>query len=269
MLPFPLRVPVFSRHCCNGCFKGQKKYDLCARLPGSIRAAVAADPDVLAVGIPSGIETHVSVWKAGDSVDGIYPGDGGDCGSGDDQYSGKLNGIAAIGIGIGLMTVVGQCMGAGRKDEAVYYVKKAFCGCGGCCHCQLSSCFCADKTGDDAGGMEPESASMCIFMMACITIVKPIVWTLSFIPAYGFRAAGDVKFTMIVSCISMWVFRVSLCIFLCRQLGFWPYRRVDWDVYRLDRQRNYIYTLGFSVKNDVPVSSAKIKFGSEHICMIS
>ncbi len=35
----------------------------------------------------------------------------------------NLNGIAAIGIGIGLMTVVGQCMGAGRKEEAVYYIK--------------------------------------------------------------------------------------------------------------------------------------------------
>ena len=32
----------------------------------------------------------------------------------------NLNGIAAIGVGIGLMTIVGQCMGAGRKDEAVY-----------------------------------------------------------------------------------------------------------------------------------------------------
>ena len=27
----------------------------------------------------------------------------------------NLNGIAAIGIGIGLMTVVGQCLGAGRR----------------------------------------------------------------------------------------------------------------------------------------------------------
>ena len=36
----------------------------------------------------------------------------------------NLNGIAAIGIGIGMMTVVGQCLGAGRKDEAIYYIKK-------------------------------------------------------------------------------------------------------------------------------------------------
>ena len=35
----------------------------------------------------------------------------------------NLNGIAAIGVGVGLMTIVGQCLGAGRKDEAVYYLK--------------------------------------------------------------------------------------------------------------------------------------------------
>ena len=36
----------------------------------------------------------------------------------------NLNGVAAIGVGIGLMTVVGQCLGAGRKDEVIYYIKK-------------------------------------------------------------------------------------------------------------------------------------------------
>ena len=35
-----------------------------------------------------------------------------------------LNGTAVIGVGIGLMPVVGQSLGAGRKDEAVYYMKK-------------------------------------------------------------------------------------------------------------------------------------------------
>ena len=32
----------------------------------------------------------------------------------------NLNGIGGIGVGIGLMTIVGQCLGADRKDEAVY-----------------------------------------------------------------------------------------------------------------------------------------------------
>ena len=63
---------------------------------------------------------------------------------------------------------------------------------------------------------------MCLYMLTAITVVKPIVWTLAFIPAYGMRAAGDVKFSMIVSCISMWMLRVVLCVYLCRVQGFGP-----------------------------------------------
>lgn len=134
----------------------------------------------------------------------------------------NLNGIMAIGVGIGMMTVVGECMGAGRKDEAVYYVKK------------LSvigevivviSClllFALVRPITYFGGMEPSSASMCIFMVTCITIVKPLVWTLSFLPAYGFRAAGDVRFSMVVSIVSMWIFRVTLVMILARIFGMGP-----------------------------------------------
>lgn len=63
------------------------------------------------------------------------------------------------------------------------------------------------------GGMEAESARMCFEMTLFITITKPISWVLSFIPAYGMRAAGDVKFSMITSCASMWLCRVSFTIY--------------------------------------------------------
>ena len=79
----------------------------------------------------------------------------------------------------------------------------------------IASCalvFLATKPVTILGGMEPESAKMCLYMVGWITVVKPIVWTLAFIPAYGMRAAGDVRFSMILSCISMWAFRVTLCI---------------------------------------------------------
>lgn len=70
--------------------------------------------------------------------------------------------------------------------------------------------------------MEPASAKLCFFMISFITIVKPVSWVLSFIPPYGMRAAGDVKFSMITSCCTMWLCRVSLCIYLCRVWGFGP-----------------------------------------------
>ena len=115
----------------------------------------------------------------------------------------NLNGVAAIGVGIGLMTVVGQCLGAGRKDEAIYYIKKL---------CWLSevvivaSCllvFVLTKPITMIGGMEAESAKLCMQMMIFITIVKPLCWVMAFVPGYGMRAAGDVKFSMITSCCTM------------------------------------------------------------------
>lgn len=147
----------------------------------------------------------------------------------------NLNGIAAMGIGIGLMTIVGQCIGAGEKEQAVYYVKKlswiseaVVVGC-----CLLL--FALTKPITFIAGMDPASADMCFYMMGWITLVKPIVWVMAFIPAYGLRAAGDVKFSMIVSTISMWVFRVVLCVYLCRVQGFgpiavWIGMFVDWTV---------------------------------------
>lgn len=156
----------------------------------------------------------------------------------------NLNGIAAIGIGIGMMTVVGQCLGAGRQDEAIYYIKKlsviAEAVIIGCC----ALVYILTRPVTMLGGMEPESAKMCFYMIGWITVVKPIVWTLAFVPAYGMRAAGDVRFSMILSCISMWLFRVTLCIYLCRVHGFgpiavWIGMFTDWTV------RGIVFTIRF------------------------
>ena len=134
----------------------------------------------------------------------------------------NLNGIAAIGVGVGLMTIIGQCLGAGRQDEAVYYIKKL------CVIAEviiIISClgvFALTKPITILGGMEKESADMCFHMVMWITIVKPLVWIMAFIPGYGLRAAGDVKFSMIVSCCTMWACRFCLCVFLIRVMGFGP-----------------------------------------------
>ena len=133
-----------------------------------------------------------------------------------------LNGTAVIGVGIGLMTVVGQSLGAGKKDEAVYYMKKLMIFSEvfliACC----AVVYVLARPITMIGGMEAKSAEMCLDMMFWITIVKPIVWMFAFIPAYGMRAAGDVKFSMITSCITMWTFRFCLCVYLIRVCGMGP-----------------------------------------------
>ena len=71
-------------------------------------------------------------------------------------------------------------------------------------------------------GMEPESMRMCYEMQVALTIAKTLLWALGFIPAYGLRAAGDVKFSMIVSICTMWFCRVALAVYLIRFQGFGP-----------------------------------------------
>ncbi|MBS6517900.1 MAG: MATE family efflux transporter [Clostridium sp.] len=134
----------------------------------------------------------------------------------------NFNGIAGIGIGIGMMTVVGQCLGAGRPDEARYYIKKLSLAAELVVFGSCILIFLLAGPITRLAGLTRESASLCLFMISWITIIKPLVWTAAFIPGYGLRAAGDVKFSMILSCLSMWICRVSLCIYLIRSCGFGP-----------------------------------------------
>ncbi len=147
----------------------------------------------------------------------------------------SVNGVVGMGVGIGLMTVAGQCIGAGRIEETKYYIVKlvkiAWVGI-------LVSCLIVlaiTKPVTWLAGMEPEAAGMCFEMVTAITVAKPLFWVGSFVIAYGLRAAGDVKFSMLVSIITMWGCRVALCIFLVRTfhmgpMAVWIGMFADWGV---------------------------------------
>ena len=178
---------------------------------------------ILAIGIPSGIENSMFQFGklaiqstvstmgtaviAAQAMTNILEG---------------LNGIFGLGVGMCLMTVVGQCMGAGRKEEARYYIIKLciIAEVGITISCLLVYAMLRPVT--VIAGMESTSAALCIEMMTAITIVKPLIWTGSFVPAYGLRAAGDVRFSMTTSIITMWGCRVALCIFLVKIYNMGP-----------------------------------------------
>lgn len=147
----------------------------------------------------------------------------------------NVNGIFGNSVGIGLMTVVGQCIGADRKEEAKYYMVKlmGIAGIG-----TLVSCFLVlaiTKPVTWLAGMEPAAAEMCFELVAAMTVIKPFIWVGAFGLPYGLRAAGDVKFSMIASVCIMWGCRVALGIVLVRVfqfglMGVWIGMFADWIV---------------------------------------
>ncbi len=156
----------------------------------------------------------------------------------------NVNGIFGNSVGIGLMTVVGQCIGASRKEEAKYYIVKlmGIAGIGTLISCLFVLAITKPVTW--LAGMEIEAAQMCFELVVAMTVVKPLVWVGAFGLPYGLRAAGDVKFSMIASVSVMWGCRVALGIFLVRMFHFglmavWVGMFADWIV------RAVIFTIRF------------------------
>ena len=129
---------------------------------------------------------------------------------------------APIGIGLGMMTIVGQCVGAGEDEQAGRCIKTlTFYG-------FLALLVSAAAVSilvvpiTALSGMDADVALMTRHLTWFVHAVKPFAWCLSFLPAYGFRAAGDVKFSMAVSMTTMWTCRVAIVMVLARVFGFGP-----------------------------------------------
>ena len=133
-----------------------------------------------------------------------------------------LSGQASIGIGLGMMTVVGQCIGAGDDKAAGEYIKRLTFA--GWLALVVSSILVSISVQPLTvlSGMEKDVAALAIELTIFVHIIKPITWVFSFLPAYGMRAAGDVRFSMAVSSITMWTCRVAVTIVLARVFGFGP-----------------------------------------------
>ena len=211
----------------------------------SIRPDLNLIVKILAIGVPSGIENGMFQFgKLAIQSTVSLMGTAAIAAQGMTNIIENLNGIMSIGMGIGLMTVVGECLGAGEKEEAVYYIKKISIAAEVVLIATCLLMFGLTYPITYFGGMEPESAKLCIFMVTCITIVKPIVWIMAFIPPYGFRAAGDVRFTMTTSMLCMWLCRVVLAMVLARvfhmgPIAVWIGMFTDWTI------RGIIYTIRF------------------------
>ena len=212
------------------------RQDIVLRDYAKIRPDLPLIMKILAIGIPSGVENGMFQFgKLAIQSTVSTMGTDAIAAQAMTNIMEMVNGIFGVGVGIGLMTMVGQALGAGRQEEAKYYIVKCTkIGLAGI----LVSClavFGLAKPIIWLAGMEPVSARLCLEMVAAITVAKPLFWAFSFIPAYGMRAAGDVRFSMLTSTLTMWCLRVALCIFLVKTyhmgpMAVWYGMFTDWDV---------------------------------------
>ena len=135
-------------------------------------------------------------------------------------------------LGLGLITIVGQCVGAGEFEQAKKYTKKII------AVNYIILLFVATGlallSGPVVGiyNLSPEAAEIAISMIV-IHSVAMAIWPTSFTLPNALRAASDVKFTMTVSVFSMWAFRIGfsylfILVFHMNIMGVWIAMFVDW-----------------------------------------
>ncbi len=141
--------------------------------------------------------------------------------------------VPAQAIGLGMITVVGQCVGAGNFKQARRYMLSLT----GVAYLFMTSLnilmyFCINPM-LALYQLSAETATITREIMVWHCIAAAILWPAAFTLPNGLRAAGDVKFTMIVSVFSMWTFRIGFSFLIGKYmgvgvLGVWIAMFIDW-----------------------------------------
>lgn len=141
--------------------------------------------------------------------------------------------IAGQAMNLAMITVVGQCMGAGEKKQAVWYTKKLW---------KITYLITALVNGAillllpwllNIYSLSPEAWRYAYILVMIHVSCAILLWPTSFTMPNALRAAGDVKFTMIVSVASMFVFRIGFSVVLgigfgMGAIGVWIAMVIDW-----------------------------------------
>ncbi len=131
--------------------------------------------------------------------------------------------MPAMAIGTGLLTVAGQCLGRGQTEEAKHYMVRFTEISSGIVLATSILLSVSVPVVVRFTALTAAGASLACQLIWFSSVMKVFTWPCAFTLPNGLRASGDVSYTMWVSGISMWVFRVALSWFLCRAtpIGLW------------------------------------------------
>lgn len=141
--------------------------------------------------------------------------------------------LPGMAISLAVTTVISRCVGAGDYEQAKYYTRKllkiTYC----CMAVTVALIFAVlpliMKVYNLSAGTSAESEKILLFHGCSAILVWPIAFNL---PAV-FRASGDVRYSMITSIVSMWIFRIAFSYILGKYMdigvfGVWIAMIIDW-----------------------------------------
>lgn len=193
---------------------------------------------ILKVGIPNGVEN--GMFQIGKLTVARLITSFGTAALAANAISNSVASVVVVpgnAMGLALITVVGQCMGARQGDQAVKYTKKIM-GLIYLFNNLLCLCLFFGAKPLMASGLfqlSSEAAAMAATVSQSYGAMCFFLWPLSFSLPNCLRAAGDGKFTMLVSLLSMWIFRIG-CSYLITGftsltlMGVWLAMYIDWAV---------------------------------------
>lgn len=143
--------------------------------------------------------------------------------------------IPSAAVGLAMVTVIGQCVGAGEYEQVKRYTRRL----------TLLSYLCITvlSLAEMAAAyplvglfsLSAEATQMAVEVILWNGVFTIVIWPASFTLPNGLRAAGDVRFTMGISVLSMWIFRIGFSYLLAQGLqlglmGVWFAMFIDWFV---------------------------------------
>lgn len=133
-----------------------------------------------------------------------------------------------------LLTVVGQCMGAGEKEQAKYYTRRVTRTASFISLAMFGGVFLLRHQIVSIYHVSPETLGIASYYVGvgCVATLASY-YSMSFLPVAAFRAAGDAKYAVILAVASMFTFRVAGAyiiegVFHLGQLSIWIGMFLDW-----------------------------------------
>jgi len=179
--------------------------------------------NILNVGIPSGIES--SMFQIGRLLtQRIFPVFGTSAMAAN-AVTGVINSFSFMpgtAYGIALLTIVGQCVGAGDYTEAKKQTRKIMKLAYITLFTMSALIFIFIEPLVSMFSLSVEAHNLAKTFMSIHCISMALGWPISFAMPNALRAAGDARFVMMASTISMWVVRVCAAYLFTFTLAVGP-----------------------------------------------